>query len=279
MKSIQLKPMLFIAIVLTFILSACGAKAVPTVDPAQVQASAVAAANTIVAMTQAALPTQTPVPPTVAATDTPQPTPTIPALPTSPILASPTTAPASSSSGDCSYLSVSKGEKTANMLVNNKMMRRSQFPFTSTRISLEIAAIGQLKSGQIAQSLLTNLPTGMLLFRRVDPLPVNRIPKCLMQFPSVIPSRTNSPSISQFLISNLRLIKASIFIVEEVSSNDCPPLYYFFQNTLNVRTERTKLPLHVIKTAINLADIPDFRFALCRQHSKHRGHIVDNLGI
>ncbi len=49
MKSIQLKPILFIAIVLTFILSACGARAVPTVDPAQVQASAVAAANTMVA--------------------------------------------------------------------------------------------------------------------------------------------------------------------------------------------------------------------------------------
>jgi hypothetical protein len=120
MKSIQLKPILFIAIVLTFTLNACGAKAVPTVDPAQVQASAVAAANTMVAMTQAAMPTQTPIPPTAAATDTPQPTPTIPALPTSPILASPTTAPVSSSGGDCQFLDVSKGERMAFLLVNNK---------------------------------------------------------------------------------------------------------------------------------------------------------------
>ena len=119
MKSIQLKPILFIAIALTFILSACGAKPVPTVDPAQVQASAVAAANTIVAMTQAAMPTQTPVPPTVASTDTPQPTPTIPALATPLILASPTTAPASSG-GECAYLSVSKGDHLADILVVNK---------------------------------------------------------------------------------------------------------------------------------------------------------------
>jgi hypothetical protein len=121
MKSIQLKSILFIAIVLTFTLNACGAKAVPTVDPAQVQASAVAAANTMVAMTQAAIPTQTPLPPTAAATDTPQATPTIPALPTSPILASPTTAPVSSNpGGGCAYLSVSKGERKAYILVVNK---------------------------------------------------------------------------------------------------------------------------------------------------------------
>src|SRR5271157_73593 len=100
-----------------------------------------------------------------------------------------------------------------------------------------------------------------------------------MQLHSVIPSRTNSPSTSHLVISALRLIRASIFTVEEVSSNDCPPLYYLFQNTLNVRAERTKLPLHAIITSINLADIPEFRFALRCQHGKHPGHIVDNLGI
>ncbi|HEY9151300.1 MAG TPA: hypothetical protein VIN60_00325, partial [Anaerolineales bacterium] len=63
MKSVKMKPILLIATVAAFLLSACGAKAVPTIDPAQVQASAVAAANTIVAMTQAAMPTETPVPP------------------------------------------------------------------------------------------------------------------------------------------------------------------------------------------------------------------------
>ena len=49
MKSIQLKPVLLIAIVLTVILSACGAKATPTPD---VQATAMAAASTMIAETR-----------------------------------------------------------------------------------------------------------------------------------------------------------------------------------------------------------------------------------
>ncbi|HUH97998.1 MAG TPA: hypothetical protein VLZ89_11600 [Anaerolineales bacterium] len=115
----KLGPIWLLATLLAFMVSACGAKAAPTIDPAQVQASAVAAANTIVAMTQAAMPTDTPVPPTAASTDTPQPTPTIPPLPTAPILASPTVA--SSSGGDCNGLiDRQKGEKSANFLVRNK---------------------------------------------------------------------------------------------------------------------------------------------------------------
>src|SRR5271157_2153248 len=83
-----MKSNLFLTIITVFVLllSACSTKAVPTVDPALVQASAVAAASTMLAMTQDAMPTATPIPPTVAATDTPQPTPTIPLLPTNPVL-------------------------------------------------------------------------------------------------------------------------------------------------------------------------------------------------
>jgi len=115
-----MKPILIIAAVLALALSACGAKTVPTIDPAQVQASAVAAASTMVALTQQAMPTETPVPPTDTPTDTPQPTPTIPPLPTSLVLASPTTG-SSSSSGECSGpISVSKGDKLAAFKVNNK---------------------------------------------------------------------------------------------------------------------------------------------------------------
>ncbi len=120
------KSILTINAVLVLLLSACGAKAVPTVNPAQVQASAVAAANTMVAMTQAAVPTETPVPPTVAVTDTPQPTPTIPPLPTnpvlnSPVLPSPTAVTSSSSGGECSgSIKASKGETLATITINNK---------------------------------------------------------------------------------------------------------------------------------------------------------------
>ena len=63
-----MKPIMIVATMLAFLISACGAKAVPTIDPAQVQASAMAAANTMVAMTQAAIPTETLAPPTAAAT-------------------------------------------------------------------------------------------------------------------------------------------------------------------------------------------------------------------
>ncbi len=80
-----MKRIFFVVAILAFLLSACGAKATPTIDPAQLQASAVAAANTMVAQTQAAIP-PTPVP-----TDTPQPSPTP--------LPSPTTAPLPTLSG------------------------------------------------------------------------------------------------------------------------------------------------------------------------------------
>jgi len=59
------------------LLSACGARAVPTLPAADVQNTAVAAAFTIVAQTQAAIPTNTAIPPsetptqTLAPTDTP----------------------------------------------------------------------------------------------------------------------------------------------------------------------------------------------------------------
>jgi hypothetical protein len=59
-----------IIIGLSLILSACGPQAIPTADPVQMEASAVAMANTFVAETQAAIP------PTSTPTDTPVPSPT-----------------------------------------------------------------------------------------------------------------------------------------------------------------------------------------------------------
>ncbi len=93
----------FVTIALALVLSAC-AQATPTTDPAQIQASAVAAANTMVALTQAAVPTETPVPPTPPPSPTPQPSPTLLALPTLqlttlPTLAAPPTTSGGGSSG------------------------------------------------------------------------------------------------------------------------------------------------------------------------------------
>lgn len=94
MKLFKILSVLF---VLAMVISACGAEPVPTVNPVDVQSTAVAAAFTMVAETQAAIPTATPLPPTETPTETPLPTDTPVALPT--LEASPTTAAASSSSG------------------------------------------------------------------------------------------------------------------------------------------------------------------------------------
>ncbi len=77
-----MKILLSLAPALALLATAACAPAKPTQDPASIQASAVAAANTMVALTQAAVPTETPVPPTPPDTPTPLPSPTLLALPT-----------------------------------------------------------------------------------------------------------------------------------------------------------------------------------------------------
>ena len=80
-KEKMIKQMLFVVAAVALLLSAACAQATPTVDPAQIQASAVAAANTMVALTQAAIPTGTDVP------ASPLPSPTELASPTPFVLA------------------------------------------------------------------------------------------------------------------------------------------------------------------------------------------------
>ena len=117
-------------VVIAMLISACGAPAAtPTINAVDVQNTAAAAAFTMVAQTQAAIPTNTPVPPTDTPTQTPLPTDTplpLPtsALATSAVLSSPTTAPASSNSnsgGDpCAtrVLSHPEGKETTIRIVN-----------------------------------------------------------------------------------------------------------------------------------------------------------------
>lgn len=64
---------LIIGVVLSLFVSACGAQATPTANPVDIQHTAEAAAFTMVAQTQAAIPTATPLPPTEAPTQTPLP--------------------------------------------------------------------------------------------------------------------------------------------------------------------------------------------------------------
>jgi hypothetical protein len=77
---------LTLVLMITLIMSACGARvtqATPTVNAVEIQSTMAAAALTMVAETQAAIPTATSVPPTATLTDTPAPTVTLSTLPAS----------------------------------------------------------------------------------------------------------------------------------------------------------------------------------------------------
>lgn len=82
----NMKPIypLSLMLLIAIFASACGATpAVPTISGVDVQNTAMAAALTVVAQTQAAIPTATPIPPTETSTVTPAPTDTPLSLPTS----------------------------------------------------------------------------------------------------------------------------------------------------------------------------------------------------
>lgn len=97
MKQFKFLPVI---VILAVFLSACGAEPVPTMSAADVQSTAVAAAFTVVAQTEEAIPTATPLPPTETPTETPMPTNTplpLPTLDVTPTAA--VAAPATSASG------------------------------------------------------------------------------------------------------------------------------------------------------------------------------------
>jgi hypothetical protein len=120
-----MKHLKFIAILflIALIASACAPQAAPTMNAADVQSTAVAAAFTMVAQTQAAIPTATPLPPTEIPTQTPLSTNTPVALPTlavSPTAAVQAAATTSSGTDPCStrVLSGPKGKETTIRIVN-----------------------------------------------------------------------------------------------------------------------------------------------------------------
>lgn len=121
----MLKKILPIFLALTILLTACGAQGTPTMAPADVQNTAVAAAWTVVAMTQAAIPTATPLPPTETPSPTPLPTFTaepllVPTLESLQPLVLPTNTSAPSDPNNClKPLSVGEAGATTPMRIEN----------------------------------------------------------------------------------------------------------------------------------------------------------------
>lgn len=112
----KLYRILIILTSITLLATACGAQpaAAPTANPVDVQNTAIAAALTIIAQTQAAIPTATPLPPTPEPTFTPLPTDTPLALPTleQPVAAIPTATVASGDPCENKVLSAPQGKYT-----------------------------------------------------------------------------------------------------------------------------------------------------------------------
>lgn len=105
-------------LMVSMILSACGtrAEATPTVNPANIQGTMVAAAFTMVAQTQAAIPTATQPLPTIMPTDTPAPTAMILPLPGSEGAATPVPNDNSGGGDPCIY-------KTLPALLNGETIK------------------------------------------------------------------------------------------------------------------------------------------------------------
>ena len=103
-------------------ISACGVRAAQVTPTAvDIQGSAVAAAFTIVAQTQAAIPTATPIPPTATFTNIPAVVDTLPPLPSTPITATPAPNSNSGSGDPCisTALPRSLQGKTVKMRIDN----------------------------------------------------------------------------------------------------------------------------------------------------------------
>jgi len=153
-------------------LTACGPEPEPTMSPADVQGTAMAAAITMVAETQAAIPTATPIPPTEPPTATPLPTNTVPplsletptqgqgaiGLPT----AIPTSTTASSASGSndpCNQPLTSWGGESAQLTLKNNTKPRG----TVTASLFFTASFGECGylSAQFDSSTTLTVPVGV----------------------------------------------------------------------------------------------------------------------
>jgi hypothetical protein len=153
------RSVLIASLMITALLAGCGGEpAEPTLSVADVQSTAVSAAFTIVAETQAAIPTNTPLPPTETPTLTPAATNTPLPLPT--LAATLTNTP--SAGGDfCSTrtLSAPKGKETK-ILIDNKTKYPVQVSLYLNRTELDECGYRGYNIGKNGSVLITDLVYG-----------------------------------------------------------------------------------------------------------------------
>jgi hypothetical protein len=119
------RTLILMGLILSLLLAACGAEQPPTPSSADVAGTAQAAAFTVVAQTQQAIPTDTPFPPTNTATSSPLPTDTLTASPTiDPLLPTATSTldprASATSQNDCNKILSSWTVPTIKILVKNE---------------------------------------------------------------------------------------------------------------------------------------------------------------
>jgi len=143
-------------LLLTLLVSACGAPAntTPTLDVISIQNTAMAAAFTLIAGTQAALPTNTALPPTEAFTQTPLPTDTLAPSPTLDALATPTVIllptftpqPVVVGAGSCNQQLVSWKGSTSNFVIVNETSPKGKIQLLVSATT-KLGECGWLKIG------------------------------------------------------------------------------------------------------------------------------------
>lgn len=154
-----MKRLIFTLLTASALLSACGGEATPTVSAVDIQNTAIAAAFTMVAQTQAAIPTATPLP---TATASPTPPPTWTPAPTLAVTlgAPPTFTPAAASGDECNKPMASDpaGPDTTVAIRNENKAQTNLSLFLSKTPHGECGYRGYSLGGN--QSITVTLPVG-----------------------------------------------------------------------------------------------------------------------
>lgn len=152
-----------IILLFSFLLSACGAEATPTVNPEYIKATANAMVYAMLTETQAAMPTFTSVPPTSTATLLPTETPTL--IPTTEIVESPTlitvatnTQAVSSTEDACNHPLGSWGANDVKFTVTNTVPKSTAV--LSLYVLTETGECGYLSFSNITKSSGGTIPAG-----------------------------------------------------------------------------------------------------------------------